>query len=226
MHVISSLLYVGLIKKRDQNSLNFLLRLQALLQADCPELGLSLPHEMAVFASTLVESRWSHTHTNLLHSIVNVLLQVTGGTSYFTLEALTTTLYSIDIELILDSSDNFIPIPEQWKSWQSLQCLLNSSILKENNPKFHSLFRRLCAEAADVHYDKLPQPLNLASDWAEVVGGPQNIARRVAIEVDGPWHYAANCPHTLGKTLLKHRVLNSCGWIVFSVSENCNLCKC
>lgn len=175
---------------------------------------------MAVFASTLVESRWSHTHTNLLQRIVNALLQVTGGTSYFTLEALTTTLYSIDIELILDSSNNFIPIPEQWKSWHSFHCLLNSSILKDKNPKFHTLVKNLCTEAAvGVHSDMNSQPLNLASDWVELVGGPQNIARRVAIEVDGPWHYAANCPHTLGKTLLKHRVLNSHGWIVFSVSE-------
>lgn len=202
--------------------MNFLLRLQALLQAERPELNLSLSHEMAVFASTLVESRWSHTHTNLLHSIVNALVQVTGNTSCFTLEALTTTLYSIDIEVILDSSNTPIPIPEQWLSWQNLQCLLNSSILKSNNPQIHSL---LHTKTADIHSNKLlskyteSQPLNLASDWAELVGGPaEPIARRVAIEVDGPWHYAANCPHALGKTLLKHRVLKSQGWTVFSVS--------
>lgn len=64
------------------------------------------------------------------------------------------------------------------------------------------------------------EPLNLASDWADLVGGPaEHIARKVAIEVDGPWHYATNCPHTLGKTLLKHRVLKSQGWTVLSVSH-------
>lgn len=176
---------------------------------------------MAVLASTLVESRWSHTRSNLLNSIVNALVQVTGNTSYFTLEALTTTLYSIDIEVILDSSNNPIPIPEQWLSWQNLRCLLNSSILKSNNPQLHSL---LHAKTVDIRSNRLKssesQPLNLASDWAALVGGPtEHIARKVALEVDGPWHYATNCPHTLGKTLLKHRVLKSQGWTVFSVSN-------
>lgn len=217
---------IGLIKKGDQNSLNFLLRLQVLLRAERPDLDLSLPHEMVVFASTLVQSRWLHTHTKLLHSIVNALLQITGDSSYFTLEALTTTLYSIDIEVILDSANNLIPIPEQWQSWESLHCLLNSSLLKNNNPKLHSLLKDLREGAAEVGSDKhycLESPnqsLNLASDWLQLVGGPADcIARRVAIEVDGPWHYAANCPHILGNTLLKHRILKSVGWSVVSVRE-------
>ena len=210
--------HTDLMGSKDRNSLNFLLRLQALSRAECPKLNLSLPDEMAVFATSLVQLERSHPHTNFFHSVVAALLKITGSRAYFTVEALTTTLYSIDIELILDADHNLLPIPEHWHSRESVQCLLSSLALVEANPELPSLLRRL---------ETMPKkcfepPLNLASDWVGLVGGPvKGIATRVAIEVDGPWHYAANCPHPLGKTLFKHRILRCMGWKVISVS----MCK-
>ena len=213
--------------------MNFLLRLQGLLRAECPDLRLTLPHETAVFAAALVQSRWFHTHTKFHQSIVKALLQIVGSSSRFTIEALTRTLYFIDIELILDSRDSPISIPAQWRSWENMHSLATSSIIEKSNPELHAVLKDLCrAHSSTAHAtasqhcsdslhgpESLPQPLSLASDWAELAGQPEeSIARRVAIEADGPWHYAVNCSHRMGKTLLKHRTLRALGWDVISVS--------
>ena len=202
---------------QDQNGLNFLLRLEVLLRTERPDLAVSLANKTAVFASTLVHVRWCHPHSKLLHSVVSALLKITGSNSYFTVEALTTALYSIDIEVMLDTNNDLIPIPQHWQSWESLQCLLQSPLLAENDPELHRLLQD--GNSTTENFDASKQPLSLASDWAGLVGGPScTVANRVAIEVDGPWHYAANCVHTLGKTVLKHRVLKGLGWRVISVS--------
>lgn len=60
---------------------------------------------------------------------------------------------------------------------------------------------------------------NLASDWYQE--SLETIARRIAIEADGIFHFAANCNHPLGHTVLKHRQLKALGWEVISVSGLC-----
>ncbi len=62
--------------------------------------------------------------------------------------------------------------------------------------------------------------VNLASDWEKVLhrSPDKPIARRIAIEADGPRHFAVNCRHPLGHTVLKHRQLKALGWEVISVS--------
>ena len=185
-------------------------------------MNISLPHEVDVLASTLLHSQLYHPHTKLLDSVVNALLKITKSHSTFTVEALTTTLYSIDIELILDAKSNTIAIPDHWKSWKNAQSLLqHSHFCEKTTVELEPPSKRTCTQSPSRSSSSVSsnQALCLASDWAEVVGGPgETLARRVAVEIDGPWHYAANCPHTLGKTLLKHRVLRCLGWRVISVS--------
>ena len=206
-------LHTGVIETGDQNSLNFLLRLQVILAAEQPHLGLSLPHQSAVFARALLLSRWSHPRSKLLTSITNALSEITGSDSHFTLEALTTSLHFIDIEIMLDDRGNPIPVPNHWRSWADLQSLIDSPLLC---PRLQDLLRNQVSRREVTEPD---QSFSLASDWAKLVGGSvEGVARRVAVEVDGPWHYAANCTHTLGKTLLKHRILRCLGWTVVSVS--------
>lgn len=61
--------------------------------------------------------------------------------------------------------------------------------------------------------------VNLASDWETILNRSPNkpVARRIAIEADGPRHFATNCRHPLGHTVLKHRQLEALGWEVVSV---------
>lgn len=40
---------------------------------------------------------------------------------------------------------------------------------------------------------------------------------RVAVEVDGPYHYASNSEKALGHTIVRRRVLRACGWRVVSI---------
>jgi hypothetical protein len=35
---------------------------------------------------------------------------------------------------------------------------------------------------------------------------------RIAIEANGPWHFAANTTHVMGRSLLKTRLLSAMGW--------------
>lgn len=213
--------FAGAIETGDQNSLNFLLRLQILLRAEQPHLDLRLPHQPAVFARALALSRWSHPHSKLLGSVISALSKVTGNGSYFTLEALTTTLYFIDIEIMLDDRGNPISVPNQWKSWEDLKSLVDSSVIATRCPQLQDLLEKEVSEreATGSTSSVSQERFSLASDWGQLVGSPvENVAQRVAVEVDGPWHYAANCSHRLGKTLLKHRVLKCLGWTVLSVS--------
>ncbi len=41
--------------------------------------------------------------------------------------------------------------------------------------------------------------------------------RKIAIEVDGPFHFAVNTNSPLGQTMIRRRLLRACGWIVISV---------
>ena len=65
--------------------------------------------------------------------------------------------------------------------------------------------------------------VNLASDWGSKFASPkEKVARRLAIEADGLPHFASNCDHVMGPTVLKHRQLRALGWEVVQVS----VCVC
>ena len=62
--------------------------------------------------------------------------------------------------------------------------------------------------------------INLASDWGQKFALPSTpVWKKVALEADGPWHFAINCNHIMGRTALKRRQLKALGWEVISVSE-------
>ena len=41
--------------------------------------------------------------------------------------------------------------------------------------------------------------------------------RKVAIEVDGPFHFSVNSNSPLGQTMIRRRLLRAVGWTVISV---------
>jgi very-short-patch-repair endonuclease len=41
--------------------------------------------------------------------------------------------------------------------------------------------------------------------------------RKVAIEVDGPFHFSVNTNSPLGQTMIRRRLLRAVGWTVISV---------
>ena len=69
--------------------------------------------------------------------------------------------------------------------------------------------------------------VNLASDWGSKFTSPkEKVARRLAIEADGLPHFASNCDHVMGPTVLKHRQLRALGWEVVQVMTGVCVCVC
>ena len=69
--------------------------------------------------------------------------------------------------------------------------------------------------------------VNLASDWGSKFTSPkEKVARRLAIEADGLPHFASNCDHVMGPTVLKHRQLRALGWEVVQVRTGVCVCVC
>ena len=112
--------------------------------------------------------------------------------------------YEVDAEILLDEKNEVVAIPE---SCYRLHASRVTGILTDK-------FQLNCkSNLGSNHW------LTLASDWGvedrEVM---KKIKRRIAIEADGIYHYAVNCRHELGRTVLKHRQLTALGWEVISVS--------
>ena len=77
-----------------------------------------------------------------------------------------------------------------------------------------------CDLLTDMKSEQYKYFITLASDWAELTSSPSlPVARKIAVEMDGPIHFAVNCRHLTGNTLLKRRQLTALGWEVISVSH-------
>ena len=173
------------------------------------------PHDDMVSALVLAESmvHWPCVYSVFHHNLCKAVLQITGGSQHFSSEALTMSPGFIDVEVILSSDGSPLPIPPQWRDQREPQ-----ELLARVYPQLTKLPLWKAITAA-YFGTSVPEPVNLASDWAEKIGGPEEaIARRVAVEADGPRHYAVNCTHRLGYTVLKHRLLRALGWDLIVVS--------
>ena len=142
-------------------------------------------------------------HNHLLSSI-KALFNV--DSSAFVSEARTTSCYTVDVEILLDSDNNIVYPPKERKNW-------TLEGIKELCQQEHiSLLTLRALHSSNGQY-------NLASDWYTV---PSNVKRWICIEADGPSHFAVNNNHILGRTALKHRQLKALGWEVIQVI----ICTC
>ena len=140
---------------------------------------------------------------------VNAALRVAlGGYEFYTTEALSISGYNIDFEVLFDADHYPIPIPYRWK-FRNADEVLHSVGLEH--------------EKRTVLPAGVPVPemsINLASDWGQKFTVPStSVSRKIALEADGPWHFACNCNHALGRTVLKRRQLKALGWEVISVGN-------
>ena len=208
------------------------LQLETFVTREAPHLGLSVPsdvHDRAVANFLRIRS---HTYSVFHTNVTQAVRKLFGDSTYFTIEAFTKASYILDIEVLLDSEGNAIPIPASLRH-QNLEKLTGSAqSRKQSSPSSHSVNSLI--DGMKVSEQRSPdssKQLNgvltnsaedsktyfLASDWLK--NGVVNCARRLAIEADGIYHFASNCRHTLGHTALKHRQLKACSWEVISVSR-------
>ena len=210
-----------LLQKRAVKHLHLCVQIHFLMQVERPDLKhcvLRPPHDHLVTLLVLVESmvHCQRVFTVFHRNICKALLQITGGSQHFTREALTTFSSFVDVEVVLDCEGNVLPIPMQWCGWRQPRQLLAAAYPVKDNP---ILWQAVESEKETKCLDViLPEKVCVASDWAVKLGNPgQYVAKKFAFEADGPRHYAVNCNHKLGNTVLKHRLLTAHGWNVIAV---------
>ena len=124
--------------------------------------------------------------------------------------ALSLSGYELDTEVLLDADNKPLAVP---KSCYNIQVDRANEIIASRFQLKGASFQQAMEECDRGGW------LVVASDWGvEPEEVRARVARRVVFEADGPTHYAVNCHHPLGHTVLKHRQLRALGWDVISVS--------
>ena len=169
-------------------------------------------------------------------NVARALKVALGGAHFYNAEALSIAGYNLDCEILFDANHRPIPIPIQWK-YRKRDIVMSSVGIGRAKRKKRSSAELLetAKEVERENHNDLPIPIadtmidvdpppkekaiNLASDWGQKFILPSTrVSKKVAVEADGPWHFASNCNRILGPTVLKHRQLKALGWEVISVS--------
>lgn len=154
-------------------------------------------------------------HQNVLASLQCILKQDRSSLRY---DVSTLQGYSIDAEILLDANNRPIQY-EPLVSEVARLCFLSGRQGVDHrclHGRFELLQRSLSLASRERRRDW--ESCYVASDWELEL--PSTVARRVAIEADGPQHYSVNCPrHPLGRTVLKHRQLRALGWELIKVNK-------
>ena len=180
-------------------------------------------------------------------NVLRALTLVVGGAQYINREVISLSGYTMDFEILLNEKNEPIPIPNEWKlrhkdvvlksfggADQPLERYCNS---KTDPQSLIESMRssELCSNhvVKDVGYSLQVSSegpgklINLASDWGSKFANPrEKVLRRIIIEADGYPHFARNCDHVMGPTVLKHRQLKALGWEVVQVSNCVCVCVC
>ena len=215
----------ALVEEGASKHLHRCIQMHSLLKGERPDLQncvLQPPTDVIVAAVVLAEAmvNCQPVHSVFHHNVCEALMLVTGSTQHFTREALTTFSSFIDAEVIVDDSGQALPIPSQWQGWSRPCELLATAYPVKDNPELWENINAAFLKK-DSLYAAFRDKVCLASDWAVNLAQPcKSVARKIAIEADGPKHYAVNCKHTLGNTVLKHRLLKAMGWDVIAVRKS------
>ena len=122
--------------------------------------------------------------------------------------------YKLDFELLLDNNGGSISIPHSSSyesfSIETVQHMYGRMMAVDKTSNYQKL------DYSNLRFENATKRNNLSCDWYT---HSDHVKRRIAIEADGPNHFAANCSHPLGRTALKSRQLKAFGWNVVSVSQ-------
>lgn len=195
----------------------------------------SVSEDMMKLAMKQRISQYKYTsmYSPFSQNVARALKVALGSTYSYNTEALSLAGYNLDFEILFDAEHRPIPIPIQWK-YRKRNILL-SSVGVGREKKRRTVSTELLETLKETeretittkpssnvifNMDMIPKEklIHLASDWGQKFIVPRiPVSKKVAVEADGPWHYASNCHHVLGSTVLKHRQLKALGWEVISV---------
>ena len=187
---------------------------------ECPQLQLpSPPIHLLVRCMDRVLTSPADLTSDFEQNVLSALRLIFGKGTRLRKDAVSISGRTMDIELLLDDEGKVItppkntadPVAHLQLAREAYLCYwhgvhprkMTSDIRMKLNPLLSSLPRNLGS-----HHQ-------LAHDW--MLDGLLPVARRIAIEVDGPFSYMSNSHHPLGKTVLKKRQLEAMGWEVIQV---------
>ena len=152
--------------------------------------------------------------------VASALKAVVGGSHYYNTEALSIAGYNLDFEILFDADHRPILIPSEWKHRRRELLFSSVGLGRVKRKKSPAKLLKETESGSMVDVDPVPREklISLASDWGQKLALPGTpVSKKIALEADGPWHFAANCNHVLGHTILKRRQLKALGWEVISV---------
>ena len=155
--------------------------------------------------------------------VLSALQLVFGNGIRLRTDALSISGWTMDIELLLDDRGEVIIPPESTTDPMTHLQLARVAYLCYQHGvhprKVTPDMRRKLAPLLSSLPRKKGSQHQLAHDW--MLDGSLPVARKIAIEVDGPAHYMFNCNHPQGTTILKKRQLEAAGWEVIQVGGYC-----
>lgn len=180
-------------------------------------------------------SRGRSTFGMKVHTAIKSTL---GGSAFAQFDALSLSGYILDFEVLVDKDNAPVPIPLLWKrrASQTLAASIGEESARRRKLRDNYSPEDLVKAMRDVEGTEregdvsgFEDPslgssldaglVNLASDWGtKFAKPPVPVARRLVVEANGPSHYAQNCDHPLGNTVLKTKHLQHLGWDVVNVN--------
>ena len=164
----------------------------------------SILSQMLTAKHAIIRSRFERNITETLNKLLHLLKEDSRHDKFFIPESLMPNGYSVDAEVLLDDNNDPIPPPNKFFKWSEAS------------------WKKLCMEDVPVprkrlsriYYDNKNKGeglYNISTGWID--GGRVAAAkRRIVIEFDGLNHFAANCNHELGRSVIKRRQLEDFGW--------------
>ena len=187
---------------------------------ECPELRLPvLPiHEMARCMDMVLTSP-ANLASGFEQEVLSALQLIFGNGTRLRKDALSISGWTMDIELLLDDEGKVITPPESTVNPTTHLQLARVAYLCYRHGvhprKMTSNVRMKLAPLLSSLPRKLSSCRQLAHDW--LLDRSLPVARKIAIEADGPTHYMCNSNYPRGTTVLKKRQLEAVGWEVIQV---------
>ena len=189
-------------------------------RCECPELQLPNPsiHQIVRCMDTALTSPANLT-SGFEEEVLSALQHIFGNGVRLRKNALSISGWTMDIELLLDDKGKVILPPENTVDPMTYLQLARVAYLCYR----HGIHPRKMTPDMEMKLAPLLSSLRrklsccrqLAHDW--MLDGSLPVARKIAVEADGPFHYMCNCNHPLGTTVLKKRQLEAVGWEVVQV---------
>ena len=187
---------------------------------ECPELQLPvLPiHEMVRCMDTVLTSP-ANPPSTFEEDVLSALQLIFGNGVKLRKDAVSISGWTMDIELLLDDEGKVIAPPENTVNPMThLQLARVAYLCHQHGVHPRKMTSDMKMKLAPL-LSSLPKKLNscrqLAHDW--LLDRSLPVARKIAIEADGPCHYMCNSHHPRGTTVLKKRQLEAVGWEVIQV---------